>query len=1256
MSRKLLCLMSFVLVLGMTAVSPAGLDDDPALEGWWKFDGDALDSSPNGRHGTLMGDAHIIDVGLHGQAISFDGSGDYVNIDGYKGINAVDEIQHAFSIANWVRCTFTSGDREMVTWGTSAGRQRLTWRVYASTLRTEHASGNLRGNTVVSDGEWHHVALTVAEGANLREDVTKLYVDGAEDTYQSGSNNTYNLTPNVDVRIGMSGPQNGRYFLGDLDDVRIYSRVLDPNEIAELAIRPKSYQADPAIGAVIEEASYLLNWVAGDVAVEHDVYIGTTPDLGADQLLGRQAAGPLLAVDLQKDTTYYWRVDDVLADGTVNTGDTWSFWIPPRSSYDPSPEDGISLLGTTVTLGWSGGFTPIMHNVNFGTDPAALLPVSMMQMDTTYDPGPLETGTTYYWRIDEFYGIDTVEGPVWSFTTVPVLPTSDDPNLVAEWTFEENSGNIVLDTSGNTNHAVLRNDAQVVAGRDGNVLDLGLDGYGDIANLVYDADNQALPEVTVSVWIRTDSPDDQYILSFDRDENYRLEINGFGGGPGQVGWDVMTLLDGAQTQIDYGSVTRVDDGQWHHVAGVFDNGTATIYIDGFAEPSATGGPVYGTGATDTRYGLIARNSEKTSFESGPSSAAPLLGEMDDLRIYDRAFSEDEMRQLYGNLLMAWQPQPELGADVDVMGTVLSWTAGDGAVEHDVYLGTDPNAVAAADASTSLGRQAETSLALGTLEFGTAYYWRVDEVAADGTVTAGRVWPFSTAAELVIFEEETVVPYDNTVDPFVTAIDLDFDPAMDLTDPIGRVAFNYTGQAAPGSVTVGDVNGVATTTIVGRGDDIWGTADQFQYAYTTLMMNGSMTVKVDSLADTNPWTKAGIMIRETLDPGSAFAGVYFATTSNGVRFQARAMGNTDATSDSSVATDEQKAVTLPVWLKIERMFPMINAYYSTDGVTFVPMSWNPQVIPMSPAAPVHIGLAVTSHSGAATYATAEFSEITSDGGVTPGPLTSMEIGLESNSDDPMYLVLEDASGASAAVMNPDPAAAQQASATDWVVDLAEFNVDLSAAVKATLAIGNLDAPAPGGTGVITINNVRLLGMLPPMDEDFESYAVGTDLHGVNDWEGWQGAAGAGAPVSDAFASSGLNSIEIIGTADLVKKLDIAAGTITLTAMQYIPSGTTGDTFFILMDQYDPNPLKWASQTKFSLASGQIEDGLATIVYDQWVELKYVIDLDANTYEQSYDGVVIRSEQWSGDGNNTLQAIDLYSAGASSVYYDDILIED
>ena len=108
----------------MATVSPAGLDDDPALEGWWQFDGGTSDSSANGRDGTLVGDAHLVDVGLHGGALSLDGSSDYVLIAGYKGINADrtdpnNIFNPAFSVALWIKTTDTEGG--FVTWGSSDG-------------------------------------------------------------------------------------------------------------------------------------------------------------------------------------------------------------------------------------------------------------------------------------------------------------------------------------------------------------------------------------------------------------------------------------------------------------------------------------------------------------------------------------------------------------------------------------------------------------------------------------------------------------------------------------------------------------------------------------------------------------------------------------------------------------------------------------------------------------------------------------------------------------------------------------------------------------------------------------------------------------------------------------------------------------------------------------------------------------------------------------------------------------------------------
>ncbi|MHC4372368.1 MAG: hypothetical protein ACYSW8_32600, partial [Planctomycetota bacterium] len=84
MSKKLVLLISFILTLGMTSVGSAG------LEGYWPLDGDLLDASGNGRHGTWMGDPNAVvdpnsfETGAAGLGIVLNGVDEYVNIDGYK--------------------------------------------------------------------------------------------------------------------------------------------------------------------------------------------------------------------------------------------------------------------------------------------------------------------------------------------------------------------------------------------------------------------------------------------------------------------------------------------------------------------------------------------------------------------------------------------------------------------------------------------------------------------------------------------------------------------------------------------------------------------------------------------------------------------------------------------------------------------------------------------------------------------------------------------------------------------------------------------------------------------------------------------------------------------------------------------------------------------------------------------------------------------------------------------------------------------
>jgi hypothetical protein len=195
----------------------------------------------------------------------------------------------------------------------------------------------------------------------------------------------------------------------------------------------KATDPDPADGAWFEQTWGTLSWRPGAFAVSHDVYLGDNFDDvnegTAETFQGNQLAASFLVGfpgfpypdGLIPGTTYYWRIDEV-NDTDPNSpwkGDVWSFTVSPMTAYIPDPADGAESVNPNVRLSWTAGFGAKLHTVYFGEDfddvntAAGGLP----QGATTYTPGPLELTKTYYWRVDEFDGIDTYKGDVWSFTT-----------------------------------------------------------------------------------------------------------------------------------------------------------------------------------------------------------------------------------------------------------------------------------------------------------------------------------------------------------------------------------------------------------------------------------------------------------------------------------------------------------------------------------------------------------------------------------------------------------------------------------------------------------------------------------------------------------------------------------------------------------------------------------------------------------------------------------------------------------------------
>jgi hypothetical protein len=264
----------------------------------------------------------------------------------------------------------------------------------------------------------------------------------------------------------------------------------------------------------------------------------------------------------------------------------------------------------------------------------------------------------------------------------------------------------------------------------------------------------------------------------------------------------------------------------------------------------------------------------------------------------------------------------------------------------------------------------------------------------------------------------------------------------------------------------------TYTMSGSGADIWniGTAgeyhDEFHFAYKMLNGAGTIVARVESVENTNGWAKAGVMIRETLEGGSPHAFVCV-TPGQGVAAQGRPTAGADSFNQA------QGGITAPHWVKLDRdMAGNFTASHSADGSSWEPVTGaTPQTIGMS--ANVYVGLALTSHDAALTCE-AVLSNVTITGNVT-GQWMSQDIGIQSNAPEPMYVAIANSTGQPAVVYHDDPDAAQIDAWTEWNIDLKEFQdkgINLTDVDSIALGFGNRNNPQAGGAGKMYFDDFRL----------------------------------------------------------------------------------------------------------------------------------------------------------------------------------------
>ncbi len=174
------------------------------------------------------------------------------------------------------------------------------------------------------------------------------------------------------------------------------------------------------------------------------------------------------------------------------------------------------------------------------------------------------------------------------------------------------------------------------------------------------------------------------------------------------------------------------------------------------------------------------------------------------------------------------------------------------------------------------------------------------------------------------------------------------------------------------------------TLNGSGDDIGGTTDAFRFAFKTLVGNGEFNARVLSMDQSGPLNKCGIMIRETLSPGSKY--VFIALTSGGgATFQARS-----ATDGNTSATNTSTGIAPPYWIKLIKTGAQYTVSISPDGVNYSPLG-TPGDASFGNGLPVYAGLAITSHDNT-SLSTATVDNYTFTSGVLPVKLLTFNAAL------------------------------------------------------------------------------------------------------------------------------------------------------------------------------------------------------------------------------------------------------------------------
>ncbi|NJD55299.1 MAG: DUF11 domain-containing protein, partial [Nitrospirae bacterium] len=623
---------------------------------WWDGDNNTVDLVSRAS-GTMMGGATYA-AGMVGQAFSFDGTDDYVDLpDGFA------DFTSGFTVTLWANPTSYGYWARFIDLGNGQADNNILFDRRSTsndlTLEVYDGGGSSTGMAyavdAITNNEWHHYAATL-DGAGK----VKMYKDGlplvlAADT--TGVPNNVTRTSNI---IGRSNWPSDAYYAGSIDEVQIYNRVLDAAEIVAIYNAGSAGNCKPQCAPLPSE---MVSWWTGDTSA-NDIVGGYNGTLVNNAAYGPGKVGQAFSFD---GTNQHVELPEPVGDfgATAFSVDFWMYTSDPGSTsghyiLGKSYPDGgqgwdVRYYNRTVTVeGWSFEITSdaitldewhhiavsaTVSDITLYID-GVVKGTSVRPTSITSTSNPFRIGyTTGFWPYTGigFNGlIDEIGIFTRALTAQEVVAiynaagngmcrscTAPPSNMISWWKGEEDANDSV-----GTNNGTLMNGATFVAGKVDQAF--SFDGVDDYISIPHNA-NLDPSAITVDAWIKTPAGPERVIVekSHDNTGGWVMEVHGDGRASfayfnGDMSWTTNSVF----------SIGTVADNNWHHVAATLEGSAIKIYIDGALDNSA----VYS--------GTPIPNSRNVNIGKWYGGGRFFNGLIDEVEIFSRALSAQEIAAIY----------------------------------------------------------------------------------------------------------------------------------------------------------------------------------------------------------------------------------------------------------------------------------------------------------------------------------------------------------------------------------------------------------------------------------------------------------------------------------------------------------------------------------------------------------------------------------------------------------------------------------